>query len=205
MTGLPSLLDISHTDSGPESPLAIALSTLLEPTPILIDALVPQVAQSLKSTETTLSSYAQLVDFASDVVMTWDDTRKAQFIHGHPRIGEVKKLSALSAKEQGQSTTAATVVTPPEVLKRLQVLNACYERRYPGLVYITFVNGRSRAQIRDEMEEKLVSEGVILDKDKLDDIQSRDTSDPGWKAELERALVDVGKIAKSRITNMGLQ
>ena len=119
MTSLPSLSDISSSDSSPEAPLSIALSTLLEPTPILINDLVPQVAQTLKATSTILSSYAQLVDLAIDGVGTWEDMRKAQFIHGHPRIGEVKKLSALSAKEQGQSTTAATVVTPPEVLKRL--------------------------------------------------------------------------------------
>ena len=78
---------------------------------------------------------------ASNVISGWDDDLKTQFIAGHPRIGEVNGLSQLSAQEQ------AAKATPPEVLARLAHLNTCYENHYPGLIYITFVNGRSRAQI----------------------------------------------------------
>ena len=48
------------------------------------------------------------------------NARKAAFVAGHPRIGEVHNLSRLSAGEQ------AAAATPPEVLARLAHLNACY-------------------------------------------------------------------------------
>lgn len=35
------------------------------------------------------------------------------------------------------------------------MLNSLYEESYPGLRYTTFVNGRSRAEIAQEMEVRL--------------------------------------------------
>ncbi|KAH7335233.1 Oxo-4-hydroxy-4-carboxy-5-ureidoimidazoline decarboxylase, partial [Rhizoctonia solani] len=108
---------------------------------------------------------------------------QAQFIAGHPRIGEVSNLSALSAAEQAKHAT------PPEVLERLKGLNEAYEKRYPGLVYITFVNGRTRAEIVPEMEEAIAGDPVEVGGEE-------------WTKELRRALMDVGKIAKSRLSKL---
>jgi hypothetical protein len=44
----------------------------------------------------------------------------------------------------------------------LQVANAEYRKLYPGLIYLTFVNGRSREAIADEMEAFLSKSPSLL-------------------------------------------
>jgi 2-oxo-4-hydroxy-4-carboxy--5-ureidoimidazoline (OHCU) decarboxylase len=189
MTSLPSIHDVD------ESNLASVLSVLLEPSDILYSTLVP----GLVSSGQRFTSYADLIDAAIAEVTSWDVPLQAQFIAAHPRIGETKNLSALSAKEQGATPTV--VPTLPEVLARLAHLNACYERRYPGLRYITFVNGRSRAAIAVEMEDLLgLPNSLSADEPSLEEIRPiQPDADPSWGIELDRAVFDVGRIAKSRL------
>ncbi len=146
---LPPLTEtLSDTSGQKDGALARALALIFEPSPILYDALAPALAAHIQVAPPVLS-YRALIDAALGVISAWPDDRKAQFIAAHPRIGEAKGLSHLSAQEQ------AAKATSPEVLARLKHLNACYERRYPGLVSITFVNERTRAEIKDEMEDAL--------------------------------------------------
>ena len=194
---LPPMQDILASTADDGAPLATVLSVLFEPSPILLTELVPQVKAHLASAEIT--TYCGLVDASLEVLSGWDDGKKAQFIAGHPRIGEVKFLSKLSAREQ------AAVATPPQVLARLEHLNACYERCYPGLRYITFVNGRSRATIKDEMEDKLgLARSLSSKEPAVSSLKVISKEDKRWKKELERAVGDVGKIAESRVRGMGL-
>lgn len=184
------------------------LKVVLEAVPVL-PALVSGLTDSIKESKQPdlPTTYGELIDQSLDIVRGWDKGKQALFIGGHPRIGEVKNLSAMSAAEQGQTTTTP-VPTPPEVLQRLGFLNTVYERRYPGLVYITFVNGRSREQIKDEMEEKLVSEGVLSTAEQPGGLERitpwPETSDE-WLNELDRAVGDVGEIAKSRLKKLGVE
>ncbi|KAI0704322.1 Oxo-4-hydroxy-4-carboxy-5-ureidoimidazoline decarboxylase [Cytidiella melzeri] len=185
----------SSTDHG--APLATALSTLFEPSEALFAQLVPQAKEHL-SNNANVNSYSELVEIASDLISRWDEGLKARFIAGHPRIGEVKNLSKLSAQEQ------AIKATPPEVLVRLQHLNACYEHRYPGLIYITFVNGRTRTAIMEEMEDALgLSRSLSADQPSVSSLDVIPRGEDAWKAELERAVKDVCRIAKSRVEGMG--
>lgn len=102
----------------------------------------------------------------------------------------------LSQQEQAAKATA------PEVLRRLEVLNRLYERKYPGLIYITFVNGRTRAEIRDEMEKKLgVGSG---DWEGDGEVEPLEVGGVEWTGELDRAIRDVGLIAKSRLRALGV-
>lgn len=197
-----------------DSPLAQALSLLFEYSPTLINVLVPKYSLHITKEEPSNlpKSYVDLVDRALKLLRGLDTATRANFIGGHPRIGEVKGLSAMSAAEQGQivqnRTTALLVPTPPDVLARLEFLNIVYERRYPGLVYITFVNGRSRAQICDEMEKKLAAEGELPDAYEpgyLEGITPWDVTSDAWLNELDRATEDVGKIAKSRLGKLGVE
>ncbi|KAI0693184.1 OHCU decarboxylase-domain-containing protein [Cerioporus squamosus] len=198
-SGLPPLLEaISDTSADQQGPLARALALLFEPSPVLHSTLVPGVISHIQSAPPIIS-YRALIDASLSVVRSWSSELKAQFIAGHPRIGEVKGLSKLSAQEQ------AAKATPPEVLARLAHLNALYERRYPGLVYITFVNGRSRAEIKDEMEDKLgLSHSAQADEPPVESVASVQVGGEEWKSELERAVEDVGKIAKSRLQSLGV-
>ncbi|KAI1796617.1 OHCU decarboxylase-domain-containing protein [Ganoderma leucocontextum] len=197
---LPPLAEaITDTSADKDGPLARALALLFEASPVLHSDLVPGVASHIQNAHPILSYFA-LISTSLSVISVWSDDLKAQFIAGHPRIGEVKGLSKLSEQEQ------ATKATPPEVLARLAHLNALYERKYPGLVHITFVNGRSRAEIKDEMEDKLgLEHSVSADEPSAVSIVSVEKGSEEWKGELERAVSDVGKIARSRLRSLGVE
>jgi hypothetical protein len=89
------------------------ISLLLEPSPILHSKLTPAIAQRIASSGIP-ETYSQLVDLCAEEIEGWSLEDKAAFLGGHPLIGEVKNLSAMSAKEQG----GKTVRTPEVVLKR---------------------------------------------------------------------------------------
>lgn len=189
---------LAHIQQG--SVLALALQSLFEYSPVLINTLEPQLRAVLKSSP-PLQSYAQLIDCALAQITTWDLSAQSHFISGHPRIGENKNLSKLSAQEQGEGVVA----TSPQVLARLVHLNACYEIRYPGLRYITFVNGRSRHAIAEEMEDMLaIPHSLSPDQPPLDTMSHVDISSQEWKKELDRAVFDIGRIAKSRLGVLGV-
>jgi len=194
MAGQPILPPASEIyasrDSSPEGPLAQAFATLFEPSPALLEFLVPSVVATIAASQIPHRSYNALIDTAIRELEGWPHGQIAGFLGGHPRIGEIKGLSALSAREQ------AAHATPPEVLARLLVLNEEYERRYPGLRYITFVNGRSRKMIMLEMEEKL---GIDQSWMKGESMEVYELGSDEWVSEARRELQDVGHIAKSRL------
>jgi 2-oxo-4-hydroxy-4-carboxy--5-ureidoimidazoline (OHCU) decarboxylase len=205
MSDLPSIDSVIHTSpSGPDSPLSLALSTLFEPSSILQNRLIPQLCHVLSSFSPPVSTYTQLIGIAIEQISTWDKESQSQFISGHPRIGETKNLSKLSAKEQNAALSVTP--TPPEVLARLAHLNACYEKRYPGLVYIIFVNGRSRAAIAEIMEDQLELEHSLSpDIPVVDSIKAVQVGGEEWTSELNRAVRDVGLIARSRLKALGVE
>lgn len=193
---LHSIQDIvsSADRASPNGPLAQTLSVLFEPSQVLAHDVVPIVASNPEP-----SSYADLIDATVNATLSLPKDRQSAFIAGHPRIGEANNLSHLSAKEQ------AAVATPPEVLARLAHLNACYERRYPGLIYITFVNGRTRAAIAEEMEDVLgIEHSLDPSSPPLQSFEPIHVDREQWRSELERAVIDVGRIAKSRLKALGV-
>ncbi|KIP10007.1 hypothetical protein PHLGIDRAFT_280891 [Phlebiopsis gigantea 11061_1 CR5-6] len=195
MSALPPIAELA---AGSSDALTGALAVLFEPSPTLAAHLTPQVSARLQ--HTPVATYAALVDAALAAIAAWDDAPKARFIAGHPRIGEVKHLSALSAREQ------AAAATPPAVLARLRHLNACYEQRYPGLIYITFVNGRSRTAIMYEMEDVLgLERSLSATEPEVSSLAAVEVGGQEWRGELERAVQDVGRIAKSRLASLGVQ
>lgn len=203
---LPPLSLIVCSSPEPTSHLTNALSLLFEPSPPLTSDLVPQLESALLKSTSPITTYTQLIETALEIIRSWPDELKARFIAAHPRIGEVKSLSALSAKEQGQTGGIVVHPTPPEVLARLAHLNKCYEHRYPGLRYITFVNGRSRAVIAEEMEDVLgISHSLSPDQPPVETLGVIEMGSEEWRRELYRAVEDVGKIAKSRLSALGVQ
>lgn len=183
-------------DEDPTTFLSHSLGVLFESSDILEAELVANLAEIITKSppESRPKSYSDLIDLSLGDISTWDDLERAAFIAGHPRIGEVKGLSELSAAEQ------ASKATPPEVLARLEYLNSQYEKAFPGLRYITYVRGRSRAEIIPEME-------AVLELDTGEE-QDGGIYFPGtdeWVKELDRAIGDIGLIAKARLQNMGLE
>lgn len=106
---------LTETVSSSDS-LGEVLQLLFEPSASLRQQLVPSLSSKLEHDhDKRPSTYADLVDLSEQELSTWSDEKKADFIGGHPRIGEVANLSKLSAAEQ------AGKATPPEVLAKLAV------------------------------------------------------------------------------------
>ncbi|KAG8862165.1 hypothetical protein FRB96_002195 [Tulasnella sp. 330] len=198
MTTLPPLASALQV----KDDLNTALSILFEPSSILTSTLVPQLYTKLALITPPPTTYSVIVDLVTKQLQEWQPLPKAAFIESHPRIGEVKGLSALSDKEQ------ATTATPPATLARLAHLNEMYERRYTGLRFVVFVNGRSRAEIVPVMEAKLgigpAAEGRE-DEPSTDTVLPLDAGDEEWGHELNRAVHDVCRIAKARLQALGVQ
>ena len=199
---LPSLDEIheSTSDDG-WSALKKVVSMLFEYSPILDEHLVPTLAPS----SSTFTSYTDLIDQSATIIQSWPPTLKSSFISGHPRIGEQnpKQLSALSASEQ------ARYYTPPWVIERLGWLNGEYEGRYEGLRYVTFVNGRTRREVMEEMEgvlgvEKAVGPAWREGADLGSSMSMGEVGGVEWLEELERAVGEVILIAKDRVKKLGL-
>jgi 2-oxo-4-hydroxy-4-carboxy--5-ureidoimidazoline (OHCU) decarboxylase len=85
---------------------------------------------------------------ADRIVGELSDEELAEALAAHPAIGASRAtLSARSAAEQGDDDD-------PEVLAELARLNADYEARN-GFRFVTFVNRRPKAQVLEELRERL--------------------------------------------------
>ncbi|KAF9517971.1 hypothetical protein BS47DRAFT_1338839 [Hydnum rufescens UP504] len=176
--------------------LSVTLSLLFESSPILLTKLVPELANLMAHPSFKAPrSYHDLIEVSLRHIQTWSLRDRALFISGHPRIGERGKLSALSQAEQ------VTKVTSQGVLERLEALNALYERSFPGLRYITFVNGRSREDIIPEIGNILE---LPIDPSQPSVITIHKMGSPEWMDELARAICAVGLIAHSRVKALEL-
>lgn len=108
----------------------------------------------------------------------------ADIVGAHPRLGEsAKKLSASSKKEQQKLQNNND---PIEIREMIAKLNNAYEKKYPGLRFVVFVNGRSRPQI-------------------IRDMQRRIESGNSWFEEARIAINELCDIAQDRVSKGELQ
>jgi 2-oxo-4-hydroxy-4-carboxy--5-ureidoimidazoline (OHCU) decarboxylase len=123
------------------------------------------------------SDWDDVVTRGEELARTLPEDEQLELIDGHPRIGALPStVSPTSYKEQGYDTDAGTLA----LQVRLDALNFAYEQQN-GFRYVVFVNGRSRQEIADVMQQALNA--------------SRD-------AELDRALTDVFAIARNRLAKL---
>ncbi|KAL4887439.1 Oxo-4-hydroxy-4-carboxy-5-ureidoimidazoline decarboxylase [Aspergillus karnatakaensis] len=152
----PSLPPPSSLKDLPQEQQFQALDTLFESSPELHTLMAPVLAGQ------TFSSYSSLIDAVggrmsalSAANSPTDKDILVGILGSHPRLGQpktaaVEHLSELSKKEQANLNTGAG-----EQAEQLRVLNAEYEDKFPGLRFVTFVNGRSRDVIMEEMRERM--------------------------------------------------
>ena len=101
--------------------------------------------------EEPFASGAAMLARAREILQTLSEAEQIAVINAHPRIGERSdKVSALSFREQGYDRDT----TPPEVLRRLAVLNEEYEQKF-GFRFVVFVNRRSKEAILSVLEARL--------------------------------------------------
>jgi len=141
------------------------------------DALIRAVEGQLKSLHQSPST--------SDT--EWLDS----ILRAHPRIGEKRVDSALSRREQAAMMSASASATnsnkdastaaqggeshadadadaqreTEEQAEELRRLNAAYEERFPGLIYMVFVDGRSRGVIMEDMRRRITRGDVVAERE----------------------------------------
>ncbi|SPO27574.1 uncharacterized protein UTRI_04394_B [Ustilago trichophora] len=190
-------------NAAPEQ-LSPILLRLLECPQELLSDLASQSAAAIADLpeDARPESYEGLLDVARFCVEDepgWEVERRAKFIGGHPRIGAplnapVSELSEESRKEQMKGGQV-----DPATLEKLARLNAIYEAKYPGLRFVTYVAGRSRAAVAEELASLLGEKTAALKDAKdlpKDDVRTQDTEE--WQSELERASDALWEIAVDR-------
>ncbi|HEY6090938.1 MAG TPA: 2-oxo-4-hydroxy-4-carboxy-5-ureidoimidazoline decarboxylase [Gemmatimonadales bacterium] len=96
----------------------------------------------------SITDGAAMLAKARQVIESMNELDQIAVINAHPRIGERPgKLSVASRAEQGDAE-------PPEVMRRLAVLNEEYEAKF-GFRFVVFVNRRSKAAIVPLLEARL--------------------------------------------------
>src|SRR6476660_1913175 len=97
------------------------------------------------------ASWDEALTRGEELARTLPEDEQLELIDGHPRIVALpSSVSATSFHEQGYDRDPGTAA----LQDRLDALNDAYESRF-GFRCCVFVNGRSRAEIADVMEEKL--------------------------------------------------
>ncbi|TVY43104.1 putative allantoinase [Lachnellula occidentalis] len=151
IAGVPSLSTIER---------AAVLDALFEPCTALhtlsLDLLHTEKFESYN--DLIASVGVQLTDL-SESSSTSDTEWLDKILGAHPRLGEKKVDSAQSQAEQAQLNTGGA-----EEATALRNLNEEYERKFPGLRYVVFVNGRSRPVIMENMRERIARGDVRLER-----------------------------------------
>lgn len=142
-------VDVLHSLTDPYQ--AETLDLLFEPSPAIHDSLLPVVRTA------EYKSYAELIDAcqirllsmaaaSSDDDTTDPDPNLLSILSSHPRLGARRVESAQSAAEQANLAGEG---------EELEVLNGEYEKTFPGLRYVVFVNGRGRPEIMEDMKARI--------------------------------------------------
>lgn len=162
---------------------------LFEHTDSLIDLTLAKDSTSFNIS--LLNSYDELIELVRKKLLTLirnDDQYKSELsniIAAHPKLGVPREvqgaISELSKLEQSNlnDTKSNTV----EIKNALIRLNEEYEKKYEGLRFVCFVNGRDRHEIIGEMEEIL----------KMDN---------PWNQEASRAISAMCDIALDRVKKL---
>lgn len=134
------------------------LDHLFEHCSIMYDELKPVLERSHGSytelIEDSRVAFLSLVDGGSNI-----SQRISEIIAAHPRLGPQKgKLSSHSSEEQ------KSLVGSPEETEKLKQLNELYEKTFPGLRYVVFVNGRPRSAIMENMKLRIQRGDISLEK-----------------------------------------
>jgi 2-oxo-4-hydroxy-4-carboxy--5-ureidoimidazoline (OHCU) decarboxylase len=152
-----SLPDVTQLPTLTQAEQIRALDLLFEPSPAIHNTLLPAL-----QTE-TFASYDQMIIHCHGLftALATDDASSSRavlhsILGSHPRLGAKKVESDQSAAEQAKLQAGGDAT-------ELAALNAEYEARYPGLRFVTFVNGRDRSEIMADMRMRLARGDFALE------------------------------------------
>ncbi|KAK0646841.1 Oxo-4-hydroxy-4-carboxy-5-ureidoimidazoline decarboxylase [Cercophora newfieldiana] len=153
-TATPFLPAITTLPTLPDPALTSTLDLLFEPSPDLHALALPTLRRiSFDSYDHLIATLRdELLAIASNLSSDEDRKPLHNILGSHPRLGEPKTetLSAQSAVEQARLQGGSA-----EEAERLWGLNREYERVFPGLRYVVFVNGRGRGEVMGDMRRRI--------------------------------------------------
>jgi 2-oxo-4-hydroxy-4-carboxy--5-ureidoimidazoline (OHCU) decarboxylase len=138
-----SLPPASSLQSLPDEEVCQVLSLLFEPSPALHSLILPLIRSR------SLPTYSDLAHATREALssLSMDSTVLLDILSAHPRLGAKKVDSEQSQAEQKS-------LGNENELAELQRLNEEYEKKFPGLRYVVFVNGRSREEVMKDMKKR---------------------------------------------------
>ncbi|EED22019.1 conserved hypothetical protein [Talaromyces stipitatus ATCC 10500] len=140
------------------------LDTLFEPSSELHNLLQPILSNNKDQTFTSYNSLIDAIYSQLTALSATSDPQQKQLLYGilgsHPRLGAASPtaqagLSELSRREQANINKSTDQEAAADQAARLSALNKEYEETYPGLRYVTFVNGRGRDVIMVDMRRRI--------------------------------------------------
>ena len=160
---LPAIEDMPRLSSAER---ATILDKLFEPSsqlqflclPLLHGVSLPDYNTLVQIIKVRLGALLNSSD--NDEISRLDDV-----LRSHPRLGESKVESAQSRAEQAQLQSSDS-----DQVQELAETNALYEKQFPGLRYVVFVNGRPRSEILKDMQFRIDRNNIK--QERLDAIQA---------------------------------
>jgi 2-oxo-4-hydroxy-4-carboxy--5-ureidoimidazoline (OHCU) decarboxylase len=145
---LPPVTSIPHLSTIER---ATILDTLFEPSTALHTLSVDLLHTApFTSYDALINAIGQQLTSLADSPSTGDKEWLDKILGAHPRLGAKKVDSEQSKAEQAQLQTGKE--GEAEELTRL---NDEYEKRFDALIYVTFVNGRGRGEIMEDMRKRI--------------------------------------------------
>jgi 2-oxo-4-hydroxy-4-carboxy--5-ureidoimidazoline (OHCU) decarboxylase len=158
---MPTLPPVDTLPSLPAEERAKILDLLFEPSTSLHTLSLPiTTSQAYPTYDDLIASIGvQLVDLAESA-STSDTKWLESILSSHPRLGEKKVDSEMSRLEQAKMVAASAGKAGDDEGKKdeariLGELNEEYEKAFPGLRYVVFVNARSRPVIFEDMRRRI--------------------------------------------------
>lgn len=135
------------------------INELFEPCPPLVELLLPHLDLNDPIPTTIEKSRGVLLALinrhnAHSEIPREEEKLICDIVGAHPRLGVPKStpLSDFSSVEQ-----RSLAVGDPRLAAKLVELNSKYEKTFPGLRFVVWVNGRSRDEIMAIMEQRILA------------------------------------------------
>lgn len=143
----------------PTAERANILDTLFEPCTALHTLSVDLLhTSSYRTYEDLIADVGRQMVALSESTSTSDTVWLEKILKAHPKLGAKKVHSTQSQAEQAQLQGGG------EEAERLRALNEEYEQAFSGLIYVVFVNGRSRSIIMEDMQARIRRGDIALER-----------------------------------------
>ncbi|KAI9760094.1 MAG: hypothetical protein M1840_002733 [Geoglossum simile] len=151
---------ISSVPTLPTESRAALLDALFEPSAPLHTLSISSLAKNtFRSYNELVAAVGRRLEQLLESTSTSDTEWLDEILGAHPRLGEKKVESALSRGEQAGLNQGGS-----EESEKLKALNEDYEKVFPGLRYVVWVNGRSRPTIMEDMRARIKRYDIKLER-----------------------------------------